>query len=299
MLSNNDIAYLSRKKEELVNNCPLCKGRKAFCKCQYAFQFEFTKVRANIPAAVRDFNPDNITFSRLSTIKDFTKKYATLYATGNSVPNLIVSGTDVTVTNGLAAYILMEALRVKRTGYYFTSLLDAKTAAAKNWSAKDKKEIDCIALNTYDIIVIAGFGTDTETSSAAYEELKEIVKTRGANGLITLFVSRKSFANLPEQEKAIIGACRASEMACYNWGVSDMVTPSEGYFIPEEVVSTQVEQKQEVARAKQEEKHNKRIQGELDPEVAKYLSYLQGKRNSEKKKKQAARKKKAAEKKKK
>lgn len=259
MLSPNDLAYLTRKREEIINNCPKCHGRTAFCECQYKFQFEYTKIRANIPIPMRDFQMTEITHPRLQTIKSYAGKFVDIYKVGKqALPNLIISGGDERAIFGLATFILTEILRMKRSGYFFPSMFDAKTAAAKNWSPKEKKDIDCVALNTYDVIVLAGFGTGTQNTSAAYEELREVVKTRGANGLLTIFVSRQSFSNLPESEKAIIGACRSTEMACHNWGCSEGDNPVT-YYVPTKIGGLTEKEQKEATRIQTIEENEKHI----------------------------------------
>ncbi len=248
MISPNDLEYLTRMRDKIINGCPKCHGRTAFCECQYAFQFEYTKIRANIPIPLREFTLSEVTHPRLTSIIDYTVKYIAAYKQGTQMPNLIISGTNEHLVQGLAAYILEEILRFKKSGYYFPSMYDAKTAATKNWSAKEKKEPDCVALNTADVIVIAGFGTGTETGSAAYGELREVIKTRGANGLLTIFVSRLSFTSLPETEKAVIGINRATEMSCRNWGCTEADDNAATYFTPTVIGGATEEEKKEQIR---------------------------------------------------
>lgn len=230
MISPSDLEYLKKRKEELIDNCPICQGRGAFCQCQYAFQFEYTKIHANIPRSLRTYELTDIVNPKLAYAVKYAQSFIATYKTQPNLPNLIISGMYDRPTQILAVHILTQILKMKKTGYYFASVFDAKTAAAKNWSPKEKKDTDCVALNTYDVIVIDGFGTGNDVNSTAYDELREVIKTRSANEKLTVFVSRCEFSLLSSQEKIMVGACKCTELSCHKFDVTP--TPSTPYIAP-------------------------------------------------------------------
>lgn len=245
MISQTDLEYLRKRKFELVDSCPICHGTKAFCSCQYAFQFEYTKIRANIPLSLRSAKLDDVTNVRLRKMVEYARQYVELYRTGQKVPNLILSSGRVRPAQVVATHILLEALRAKHTGYFFPSILELKTAATKNWNPNEKKDIDCVALNTYDIIVIDGCGTNSFVESAVSTEIKDIIKSRYATGKLTLFISFTDFAHLPEIEKELLGSCKAAEMCFHNWECTE--DPVEAYTVPT-IIGMEEEEARERAR---------------------------------------------------
>ena len=211
-MNNIDRAYLIRRRVEIMDNCPLCHGRKPFCKCAYAFQFEYAKIRANIPIALRTFTLPDYTHPQLQKQKKAIMEYIDGFKTQVINDNLYLYGSKGTGKSAMAAWILEEAMRTRRTGYFFHTLYAAKEAATKLWDRIDRTADDCKALKTADVIVIDKIGEGIGISGPAFEELREVLRARTESGKVTIFVGSTKTDNLVGNEKDLIEVCNCREI---------------------------------------------------------------------------------------
>lgn len=212
MLSPEENIYLKQRYHDIVENCPLCGGRKPYCACKYAFQFEYAKIKANIPISLRSFSIEDFTHPQLLKQKDEVLKYTKTLSNLTDLDNLYLCGKKGTGKSALAAWILEEALRYKKTGYYFHTLYTAKVALTKLWDKSTHAEPDCVALKSADVIVIDKIGEGTVLSGPIFEELKEIIRARIEACKVTIFVGSVEASNLTDNEKELVELCNCKSI---------------------------------------------------------------------------------------
>ena len=212
MLSVLDNEYLKEQYKKIVEGCPLCHGRKPYCECKYAFQFEYAKIKANIPIALRGFTIDDFTHPQLQKEKKAVIEYAEQLNKPYNNGNLYLCGDKGTGKSAVAAWILEEALKHKKSGYFFHTLYSAKVAATKVWDRVAKDDEDCTALTKYDIIVIDKIGEGTTIIGQTFEELKEILRARTESGKITILVGTVPAKNLVSNEAELLNVCSCEEL---------------------------------------------------------------------------------------
>jgi len=231
MLSPAEVKYLQQRYTELVENCPLCHGRKAFCQCKYAFQFEYAKIKANIPMQLRTFVMDDFTHPQLKKQKKDIMEYAESLDSIVGIDNLYLCGSKGTGKSAVAAWILEEALRRKKSGYYFHTLYAAKVAATKVWDKETRNDVDCLALKNADVIVIDKIGEGTNLTGVTFEELREVLRERTESSKVTIFVGSTHAKNLVSSEGDLLAVCNCREISFsgfnYKTEVLKKITPKK------------------------------------------------------------------------
>lgn len=213
MISSLDNEYLQNRYKQIVEGCPLCGGRKPYCSCKYAFQFEYAKIKANIPVSLREFVIDDFTHPQLQKQKNMLVNYAAeLHNNPYGSKSIYLCGDKGTGKSAIAAWILEEALKGKKTGYFFHTLYAAKVAATKTWDKASRDDIDCVALSNYDVIVIDKVGEGTTILGQTFEELKEILRARAESSKVTIFVGTAPLNNLVSNESELIRVCDCEEV---------------------------------------------------------------------------------------
>lgn len=213
MLSPVERQYLEKRYHEIVDGCPICGGRKAFCQCKYAFQFEYAKIRANIPMQFRTFTMDDFTHPQLKKQKQAVLDYAASFSELTGIENMYLCGSKGTGKSAVAAWLLQEALKLKKTGYYFHTLYAAKVAATKMWDKETRNDADCVALKNADFIVIDKIGEGTNLTGATFEELREVLRERAESSKVTIFVGSTQAVNLVSSEKDLLEVCDCCEIS--------------------------------------------------------------------------------------
>ena len=155
MLDNDNVKYLLKKREEIINNCPKCHGTKPFCECSYKFRLEIRKASANIPIMYRDFTLDKLTHPQLQTQKNEIARFVKNALDGHQT-DLIISGATGLAKSSIGCYILTELLRIGKTGLYFPSIRSVMDFLASK--LKDNTQEKDTNLCAYDTIIIDGIG---------------------------------------------------------------------------------------------------------------------------------------------
>lgn len=204
MINKQDRLYLEKRKRELIDSCPICKGRRAYCSCSYAFQFEFKKIKAAIPEQYRLFTIDDLVHPQLTKQKKELIEYTKLFSEDIAVPNLIISGTKGLAKSSVAAWILMEAMKHKKTGYYFSTVTSVRDAITKAWDKDTKNDEDCVAASSADVIVVDGLGLGVDVPANVANALAETLRSRAIFNKTTIFVSSVDSDHLTGYEYDIV-----------------------------------------------------------------------------------------------
>lgn len=204
MLTKQDHLYLEKKKKEIIDSCPICHGRKPFCSCSYSFQLEYAKIKAGIPEKYRDFKIDMLVHPQLTKQKADVENILKDISIGNFSYSVLISGTKGLAKSSVAACILCEALKAKKTAFYYQTVYDLKNCALKGWNKETKNDYDYIMLSEADIIAIDGLGLGTVLKENAVQEVLDVLKRRMLLGKQVVFVSTVESKRLIGFEKDIV-----------------------------------------------------------------------------------------------
>lgn len=228
MLTPSDKEYLAKKKIELVDNCPKCHGRSANCDCAKLFSLEFAKVRANIPEAYRNFTLEQFTHPELQDKKVELEKYKENFINGTAT-DLLITGTAGTAKSSVAAFLLVEALRRRKTGYFFYSIRTIKDIIGSSW---DKNTVTNPLLDTLrnsDCIVIDNFNSGMGVPDAMKSTIVDILDNRRTYGKRTIIVANGITSTLDKDSKEIIAHLKLTKIQLEGFSYIDkVVRPTKG-----------------------------------------------------------------------
>ena len=156
MLTNEDLTYLQQKRREIIENCPICHGTKAFCSCAYTFRLEIHKATAQIPIIYRDFTLDKLIHPQLQKQKKQLEEYMLTVGKPNQTDLLITGGPGLAKT-AVACAILTKALSLGKQAFYIPSLRAASEALFADVYKQNESAMSRAVKNA-DTIVLDGLG---------------------------------------------------------------------------------------------------------------------------------------------
>lgn len=193
MLTERDRKYLLKLKKELIQDCPKCHGTDYTCSCLDLFRLEFKKVKANIAVKYRSLAFDQITHPQTAAARNRIAEY--LSNLGQNLENgsgLYLYGSTGLAKTGLASIVLIEALRLGRSGYFITldGLVDLYAGGWKDDALKEQYKD--VVLGT-DVLVIDEVGNESKTNNQLVSGCFNDVLRKRFNNLQTTIITSNLF----------------------------------------------------------------------------------------------------------
>jgi len=222
MLTPADREYLAKKKIELVDNCPKCHGRSSNCDCAKRFSLEYAKIRANIPEAYREFTLDQLIHPELQEQKVELEKYTKKFIEGTA-SDLLIAGSSGTAKSSVAAYLLTEALKMRKSGYFFYSIRTVKDIISSTWDKNAPVDPLLQTLKTSDCIVIDNFNSGLGIPDFMKAYIVETLDTRRLYGKRTILVANGTTNAIDSDSKEIISHLKLTKIQLTGFNYKDKV----------------------------------------------------------------------------
>ena len=196
MISEADRELLKRKRIEIVDNCHKCNGFgyvfSEECECIKRFNFEYEKVKANIPFIYRNYTLDDIGKSKFDDVKKVKAYIKNIDSNKKKSMGLLISGGLQVGKATIACVTLMELLK---KGYKKCDFLEfqylMKELYKQSKHAYTDEDLD-YRINNAEFLVINGISSEY----CAYSEhniletnFKTIIKNRISLGYPTILTS--------------------------------------------------------------------------------------------------------------
>lgn len=203
MIDDENRRYLIKKKEEIITNCPLCHGKKPYCKCTYDFRVEINKATANIPIAYRDFTLNDLTHPQLTTQKKQIASFLETVGTSNQ-EDLLITGGPGLAKSAVACLILIKTLQLGKKAFYYPSLRSVMDVCLEDFRGESKSR-SLEFFKTADTIVIdgLGYGFIRERSNGTDIVLEHLERRRLLNKHV-VFVSSVPVEEIAGGERPLI-----------------------------------------------------------------------------------------------
>lgn len=202
-LTNSDLTYLKRLKQEIVFSCPICLGSGKNCPCQERFSLEIKKAQSRIPIKYRNFNLATITMPDSKNVKSTVTEYINNMALNRKEGNgLFLWGETGVAKSSFGCIILIAALERGYTAY-FTDLNECVSLTTGSWFDEDKKREFEKHILEADFLVIDDVGGKEVLSKSNGEMIQttftSLFKNRCDSLLPTVMTSNLSPTDLNDK----------------------------------------------------------------------------------------------------
>lgn len=193
-------------------NCPKCHGKDIGCSCVDIYRFEMKKINANVPTKYRAFTFEQITHPQTADIRAKIKDY--LDSLNEQLENgmgLFLSGSTGLGKTAIASIVLMESLKLGRTGHFFT-LDQCLNLYMGGWKDEEMKKQYQENVLGADVLVIDEVGNEPRTNiNLVGACLNDILRRRSNNLQTTIITSNLFFKKIKdvygEETYSILSEC--------------------------------------------------------------------------------------------
>jgi DNA replication protein DnaC len=183
---NKRLEYLNNKRVQIIDNCPICKGKQAFCECQKQYYLEVKKVEANIPLKYISLNLDSINNTHFTVqkneIDNYLKHFRDNYQNG---VGLFLWG-ESEIKSALGTIVLVQAL-ASNFSVYYTTLSDCiKMVLGSGKDEEMGNEFNEKVIQS-DFLMIDNLGSEYSSEKRIVENIFETLfqsRTENLNPLI-------------------------------------------------------------------------------------------------------------------